>query len=130
MRNFIYKSIIILICVILIYEFTIGKQIAMFKDKADSIISKEGRRESVNKLRDEINNKTDLGNEIKSIIEGGSFVSDAIINNLIEKTLNDKKKINKLILDGYPRNLDQAKNLEKIFTKINLRARIRSLLFV
>ena len=55
MRNFIYKSIIILICVILIYEFTIGKQIAMFKDKADSIISKEGRRESVNKLRDEIN---------------------------------------------------------------------------
>ena len=55
MRNFIYKSIIILICVILIYEFTIGKQIAMFKDKADAIISKEGRRESVNKLRDEIN---------------------------------------------------------------------------
>ena len=55
MRNFIYKSIIILICVILIYEFTIGKQIATFKDKADSIISKEGRRESVNKLRDEIN---------------------------------------------------------------------------
>jgi|TARA_B100001093_G_scaffold492286_1_gene533260 hypothetical protein len=54
-RNFIYKSIIILICVILIYEFTIGKQIATFKDKADSIISKEGRRESVNKLRDEIN---------------------------------------------------------------------------
>ena len=56
MRNFIYKSIIVLICVILIYEFTIGKQIATFKDKADSIISKEGRRESVNKLRDEIKN--------------------------------------------------------------------------
>ena len=55
MRNFIYKSIVIFICVILIYEFTIGKQVAMFKDKADSIISKEGRRESVNKLRDEIN---------------------------------------------------------------------------
>ena len=55
MRNFIYKSIIVIICVILIYEFTIGKQIATFKDKADSIISKEGRRESVNKLRDEIN---------------------------------------------------------------------------
>ena len=53
MRNFIYKSIIVLICIILIYEFTIGKQIATFKDKADSIISKEGRRESVNKLRDE-----------------------------------------------------------------------------
>mgnify|MGYP005998508455 FL=1 len=55
MRSFIYKSIIVLICIILVYEFTIGKQIAMFKDKADSIISKEGRRESVNKLRNEIN---------------------------------------------------------------------------
>ena len=41
MRSFIYKSIIILICVILVYEFTIGKQIALFKDRADSIISKE-----------------------------------------------------------------------------------------
>ncbi len=56
MKSFIYKSIIVLICIVLVYEFTIGKQIAMFKDKADSIISKEGRRESVNKLRNEINN--------------------------------------------------------------------------
>ena len=55
MRGFIYKSIIILICVILVYEFTIGKQISLLKDRADAIMSKEGRRESVNSLRDEIN---------------------------------------------------------------------------
>ena len=54
MKSFIYKSIVVLISIILVYEFTIGKQIAMFKDKADAIISKEGRRDSVNKLRDEI----------------------------------------------------------------------------
>ena len=54
MKSFIYKSIVVLICIILVYEFTIGKQIATFKDKADAIISKEGRRDSVNKLRDEI----------------------------------------------------------------------------
>jgi len=53
-KSFIYKSIVVLISIILVYEFTIGKQIAMFKDKADAIISKEGRRDSVNKLRDEI----------------------------------------------------------------------------
>jgi len=53
-KSFIYKSIVVLICIILVYEFTIGKQIATFKDKADAIISKEGRRDSVNKLRDEI----------------------------------------------------------------------------
>ena len=27
MRNFIYKSIVVLICIVLVYEFTIGKQI-------------------------------------------------------------------------------------------------------
>ena len=55
MRSFIYKSIIVLICVILVYEFTIGKQIASLKDKTDSILTKEGRRETVDKVRDEIN---------------------------------------------------------------------------
>mgnify|MGYP001303640728 FL=1 len=55
MRSFIYKSIVVLICVILVYEFTIGKQIASLKDKTDSILTKEGRRETVDKVRDEIN---------------------------------------------------------------------------
>ena len=55
MRSFIYKSLVVLICVILVYEFTIGKQIALLKDKTDSILTKEGRRETVDKVRDEIN---------------------------------------------------------------------------
>lgn len=55
MRSFIYKSLVVLICVILVYEFTIGKQIASLKDKTDSILTKEGRRETVDKVRDEIN---------------------------------------------------------------------------
>ena len=68
-------------------------------------------------LREEIIKKTDLGNKIKSIIEDGSFVSDLIINNLIEKTLKDQSIKNKLIFDGYPRNVEQAKNLDKILFK-------------
>jgi len=63
-------------------------------------------------LRNEVNNKTDLGIKIKSIIEEGSLVSDDIINNLIIKILSDKKFYNRLIFDGYPRNLDQAINLD------------------
>ena len=63
-------------------------------------------------LRNEVNNKTDLGIKIKSIIEEGSLVSDDIINNLIIKVLSDKKFYNRLIFDGYPRNLDQAINLD------------------
>ena len=54
MRQFIYKMLVAGIAIILVYEFTIGKQIALFKDRADVLISKEGRREGVNKLRVEI----------------------------------------------------------------------------
>ena len=70
-------------------------------------------------LRDEISRKTNLGSEIKSIIEKGSFVSDEIINGLIEKILYDKKYFNRLVFDGYPRNLDQAKNLDFLIEKYN-----------
>ncbi len=67
-------------------------------------------------LRNEVSRKTDLGNEIKSIIEKGALVSDKIINNLIIKILADKKFYNRLIFDGYPRNLEQAKSLN-LFVK-------------
>tara|TARA_B100001123_G_C14712503_1_gene789728 strand:+ start:77 stop:349 length:273 start_codon:yes stop_codon:yes gene_type:complete len=54
MRQFIYKMLIVAVGIVLVYEFTIGKQIALFKDRADIIISKEGRRDGVDKLRVEI----------------------------------------------------------------------------
>ena len=54
MRQFIYKVIIFTISIIIIYEFTIGKQISQFSEKMDAITSKEGRKESIDKLRKEI----------------------------------------------------------------------------
>ncbi len=54
MRSFIYKTIVIIIGIVLLYEFTIGKQISLFKDRFDILISKEGRRDGVDKLRNEI----------------------------------------------------------------------------
>ena len=61
-------------------------------------------------LREEIKNNTDLGNKIKSIMDKGILISDNIINDLITKVLSDKKFYNRLIFDGYPRNLEQAIN--------------------
>ena len=55
MKSFIYKIIISVIAVILIYEFTIGKQISKYSNQINSITSKEGRKEGVNKIREEIN---------------------------------------------------------------------------
>jgi len=68
-------------------------------------------------LREEIKNKTTLGNEVKSIIDKGLFVSDNIINNLVIKILADKKFYNRLIFDGYPRNLEQVKKLDSNIKK-------------
>ena len=70
-------------------------------------------------LRIEISKKTNLGNQIKSTIEKGSFVSDEVINGLIEKILSEKKYYNRLVFDGYPRNLEQAKNLDILIKKYN-----------
>ena len=70
-------------------------------------------------LREEIKNNTDLGNKIKSKIDQGLLVSDDIINDLIDKILSIKKYYNRLIFDGYPRNLNQAKSLDLLLMKYN-----------
>jgi len=68
-------------------------------------------------LRKETTNNTKLGKEISSIINAGSLVSDDIVGNLIEKYLSDKTYKSRLIFDGYPRNLIQAKNLDYLLDK-------------
>ena len=68
-------------------------------------------------LREEIKNNTDLGNKIKSIMDRGSLISDNIINDLITKVISNKKFYNRLIFDGYPRNLKQGENLDSQIKK-------------
>ena len=68
-------------------------------------------------LRNEINNKTELGEKISSIINSGSFVSDDIVKKLVENFISDNKYKNRLIFDGYPRNLNQAKTLKELLNK-------------
>jgi adenylate kinase len=70
-------------------------------------------------LRKEIKDNTDLGQKISSIIKLGNLVSDEIVGNLIEKYISSKIYKNKLIFDGYPRNINQAKNLERLLKKYN-----------
>ena len=70
-------------------------------------------------LREEINKKSSLGNQIKTIIDKGLLVSDDIINNLIEIIISNKNYSNRLIFDGYPRNLNQAQKLDDLINKYN-----------
>ena len=68
-------------------------------------------------LRNEIKNKTKLGLEISSIMNAGELVSDKIVGNLIEKFIANDNFKNKIIFDGYPRTLTQAKNLDNLLNK-------------
>ena len=63
-------------------------------------------------LREEIKKNTDIGKAIIDDMKNGKFISDEIVNKLIENLISDPQKKNKLIFDGYPRSLSQAKNLE------------------
>ena len=63
-------------------------------------------------LRNEIQNNSDIGKKIINDMNDGKFVSDEIVNSLIKNVVFDSKKRNKLIFDGYPRSLSQAKNLD------------------
>ncbi len=65
-------------------------------------------------LRKEIKNKTSLGLKISSIINSGELVSDQIVRNLIENFVSNNKYKNKIIFDGYPRTLNQAKDLDEL----------------
>ncbi len=69
-------------------------------------------------LRDEIKKDTDIGKKILNNMDDGKFVDDEIVNKLLEKIIYDSKRT-KLIFDGYPRTISQAKNLNILLNKSN-----------
>ena len=70
-------------------------------------------------LRDEIEKDTNIGKQIINDMNEGKFVSDEIVNKLIEKLIYDPLKKNRLVFDGYPRSLSQAKNLDLLLDSSN-----------
>ena len=70
-------------------------------------------------LRKEIKEKTVLGQQIETIMNSGNLVSDNIVSDLIENYISDDVYKNRLIFDGYPRNLIQVKNLNHLLKKYN-----------
>ena len=65
-------------------------------------------------LREEVEKGNKLGNKIKSLIDKGSFVSDNIIEDLVKNVISNKSYNSRLVFDGYPRNLNQAKKLDML----------------
>ena len=70
-------------------------------------------------LRNEIKINSEIGKKINQDMNDGHFISDDIVNELIKDVVFDPKKKGKLIFDGYPRTLSQAKNLDLILENSN-----------
>ncbi len=68
-------------------------------------------------LREEVKNKTELGIKIDSLMSSGSLIENKIVNKLIEGFVSNIKYKNRFIFDGYPRNIEQANNLDALLQK-------------
>ena len=85
MKQFLYKTIIAVIAIVLVYEFTIAKQIKKFSSQGDMLLSKEGRKEGVEKLRE----------ELKKAINKERYLSEEdakLINQFLNKILLELKQ--------------------------------------
>lgn len=65
-------------------------------------------------LREEISKKTPLGLNIEDRINEGRLVETSLINQVISNRVKDTDCEKGFILDGYPRKIDQAIELEKM----------------
>ena len=70
-------------------------------------------------LRDEIQKNSEIGKKIINDMNDGKFVNDEIVNELIKNVIFDPQKKDKLIFDGYPRSLNQARNLDLLLNRSN-----------
>ena len=87
MKSFVYKTIIAVIAIVLVYELTIAKQIKTITDKSDMLLSKEGRKDGVEKIRE----------ELKKAIKKERYLSkeDAkLINEFISKITSELAEAN------------------------------------
>ena len=64
-------------------------------------------------FRSNIKNETELGLMVKDILARGELVSDDLTNGLVFDRLQEKDCEKGFLLDGYPRNIEQAKALDK-----------------
>ena len=71
-------------------------------------------------LREEMRAGTDLGKQVKSVIDSGELVSDELVTALVKKRLADPETASRgIILDGFPRTLEQAALLDRVLEDID-----------
>ena len=78
MRQYIYKTLIAILALVLVFEFTIGKTINKFDKKIEALFSKEGRKDTIISIKEEMQKAIDKENYLSSD-------ERVLINNFINK---------------------------------------------
>ena len=86
MRQYIYKTIIAVVALIIVFEFTIGKTINKFNQKAEIIFTKEGRKGMVSSVKYEMQKAIDKENYLAED-------ERILINKFILKIKNELKSV-------------------------------------
>jgi adenylate kinase len=69
-------------------------------------------------LRDSVARGTELGRKVKSVMDAGQLVSDGLVLGLIRERLGKPDAARGFILDGFPRNIDQANALNALLKEL------------
>ena len=93
-----------------------GTQAKMLIDKFNIVQISTG-----DMLRDEVKSQSELGKSAKSIMDRGDLVSDKIIIAMIKKRIQMLDCNNGFILDGFPRTLNQAIELEGLLEDLKIK---------
>ena len=72
-------------------------------------------------LREHVKQETDLGRQAKSYMDAGDLVPDELILAMVAERLRAPDAQDGFILDGFPRNLEQAAALEKQLSELGRR---------
>ena len=86
MRQYIYKTIVIVIALILVFEFTIGKTINKFDQKIESLFSKDGRKRTIVSIKSEMQKAIDKENYLTK-------EERILINKFINKIKNELNSV-------------------------------------
>src|SRR5690625_2800038 len=91
-----------------------GTQAALLKKELNVVHISTG-----DLLRAAVAEGSELGRQVKSVLEAGELVSDELVLGLIEDKLQRPEAAAGFILDGYPRNLAQAGALDELLTRLD-----------
>lgn len=89
-----------------------GTQAELLKDRKGFIHLSTG-----DAFRKAIKEQTEVGKLAKSYMDRGELVPDSVVIQVVDEALGAFKTSQKILLDGYPRTVEQAKALEKVATQ-------------